>query len=165
MSSLLEFINQNSAIILLIALILLILLIATAIFLFVENQKMRNGLRHLFRGAHGISLEETIYRIVDENRELKEKQGQNRNSIDVIKENLLTSYRKIGIVKYNAFPGMAGKMSASICLLNNEENGFIITIIHGQEGCYTYVKEVMNGKSLTPLTKEDEEALSSALNM
>ena len=60
---------------------------------------------------------------------------------------------------------MAGKVSSAIALLNNENNGIIINSLHGQEGCYTYVKEIMNGKTINPLTKEDEEALKIALQM
>ena len=52
-----------------------------------------------------------------------------------------------------------------ISLLNNENNGIVITSIHGQDGCYTYIKEIMNGKSINPLTREDEEALKIALEM
>ena len=89
----------------------------------------------------------------------------NINEIVKLNDEMLTAYRKIGIVKFNAFPGMAGKVSSSICLLNNENNGVIINSIHGQEGCYTYVKEIMNGKSITALTKEDKEALKIALEM
>jgi len=66
-------------------------------------------------------------------------------------------------VKFNAFPGMAGKMSSSIALLNNENNGIIINCIHGQDGSYTYVKEIMNGKSVNTLSAEDEEALHIAM--
>ena len=55
--------------------------------------------------------------------------------------------------------------SSSIALLTNENNGVVINCMHGPEGCYTYVKEIMNAKSISPLTNEDEEALKIALQI
>jgi len=115
------------------------------------------------RGRDAKSLEEILVRVMDDNQKVKIQLKNNVNEIVRINENLLSAYRKIGIVKYNAFPGMAGKVSSSVCLLNNEDNGLIISSIHGQDGCYTYVREIMNGKSVSALTKEDEEALKIAL--
>lgn len=130
-----------------------------------KQNRLRNRLDYFMRGTHRESLEEMLRRVVDDNQKVKIQIKNNNASIEKINENLITAYRKIGVVKFNAFPGMAGKMSSSIALLNNENNGIIINSIHGQEGCYTYVKEIMNGKSVNPLTKEDEEALKIALQM
>lgn len=130
-----------------------------------KQNRLRIRLDYFMRGTHRESLEEMLRRVVDDNQKVKIQIKNNNASIEKINENLITAYRKIGVVKFNAFPGMAGKMSSSIALLNNENNGIIINSIHGQEGCYTYVKEIMNGKSVNPLTKEDEEALKIALQM
>ena len=119
----------------------------------------------LLKGRDMSSLEDVLDRVIDDNQKVKAQLKNHVTEIAKINENLLSAYRKIGIVKYNAFPGMAGKVSSSICLLNNENNGVIISSIHGQDGCYTYVREIMNGKSVSALTKEDEEALKSALQM
>ena len=143
--------------------ILLLLILVTA--LFIRQQRLSRRLNYFMRGSDAESLEKTLREVMDDNRQVKIQLKNNVDEIVRINENLLTAYRKIGIVKFNAFPGMAGKVSSSIALLNNENNGIVITSIHGQEGCYTYVKEIMNGKSISPLTKEDEEALKKALQM
>jgi len=143
--------------------ILLLLILVTA--LFIRQQRLSRRLNYFMRGSDAESLEKTLREVMDDNRQVKIQLKNNVDEIVRINENLLTAYRKIGIVKFNAFPGMAGKVSSSIAMLNNENNGIVITSIHGQEGCYTYVKEIMNGKSISPLTKEDEEALKKALQM
>lgn len=142
-----------------------IVLIVVLFVLIGKQNRLRDRLDYFMRGARRESLEEILRRVVDDNQKVKIQIKNNNAAIEKISENLLTAYRKIGVVKFNAFPGMAGKMSSSIALLNNENNGIIINSIHGQEGCYTYVKEIMNGKSVNPLTKEDEEALKIALQM
>lgn len=148
----------------LLALVILLLLILVAV-LFIRQQRLSRRLNYFMRGSDAESLEKTLREVMDDNRQVKIQLKNNVDEIVQINENLLTAYRKIGIVKFNAFPGMAGKVSSSIAMLNNENNGIVITSIHGQEGCYTYVKEIMNGKSISPLTKEDEEALKKALQM
>ena len=148
----------------LLALVILLLLILVTV-LFIRQQRLSRRLNYFMRGSDAESLEKTLREVMDDNRQVKIQLKNNVDEIVRINENLLTAYRKIGIVKFNAFPGMAGKVSSSIAMLNNENNGIVITSIHGQEGCYTYVKEIMNGKSISPLTKEDEEALKKALQM
>ena len=133
--------------------------------LFVRLKRNQARLEYLMRGTDGDSLEEVLRKVIEDNSKVKIQLKNNVDEIVKINENLISAYRKIGIVKYNAFPGMAGKVSSCIALLNNENNGIIINTMHGQEGCYTYVKEILNGKSINALTREDEEALKIALQM
>ena len=147
---------------------MMILVLALLVVLVIQTQKTRRLERRLslfMQGADMVSLEDVLQHVIEDNQKVKIQLKNNVDEIVKINENLLTAYRKTGIVKYNAFPGMAGKMSSSIALLNNENNGILINTIHGSDGCYTYVKEIMNGKSINPLTKEDEEALKIALEM
>ena len=130
-----------------------------------KTKKLERRLSLFMQGKDMVSLEGVLQRVIEDNQKVKVQLKNNVDEIVKINENLLTAYRKTGIVKYNAFPGLAGKVSSSIALLNNENNGILITSIHGTDGCYTYVKEIMNGKSINPLTKEDEEALKKALEM
>ena len=162
------YIKQDSWIILLVLAVLLILTLvfaALVIVQIVKTRKMERRLSLFMQGDDMVSLEDVLRRVIEDNQKVKIQLKNNVDEIVKINENLLTAYRKTGIVKYNAFPGMAGKVSSSIALLNNENNGLLITSIHGTDGCYTYVKEIMNGKSINPLTKEDEEALKIALEM
>ncbi|MBR3403980.1 MAG: DUF4446 family protein [Firmicutes bacterium] len=130
-----------------------------------KTRKLERRLSLFMQGDDMVSLEDVLRHVIEDNQKVKIQLKNNVDEIVKINENLLTAYRKTGIVKYNAFPGMAGKVSSSIALLNNENNGILVTTIHGSDGCYTYVKEIMNGKSINPLTREDEEALKIALEM
>ena len=42
--------------------------------------------------------------------------------------------------------------------------GFVLNAIHGREGCYTYVKEIVKGESYIVLGQEEKEALRQAVN-
>ena len=165
LENLISILSPYKYIIILLAALLIILLFVLVIILFARQQRLFRRLNYFMRGSDTESLESTLRRVMDDNKQVRIQLKNNVDEIVKINENLLTAYRKLGIVKFNAFPGMTGMVSSSIALLNNENNGIVITSIHGQEGCYTYVKEIMNGKSISPLTKEDEEALKIALQM
>ena len=152
------YIALGAGIIALAAVILLIVLI-------LKQDRLRARMDYFMKGSRREPLEDTLHRIVDDNVKIKQQIKTGGAELGRLRAEMQTTYRKTGVVKYNAFPGMAGKMSSSVALLNNENNGIVITSIHGQDGCYTYIKEIMNGKSINPLTKEDEEALKSAIEM
>ena len=65
---------------------------------------------------------------------------------------------KYGIVKYDAFEDMGGKLSFVLAMLNNNNTGFLLNAIHSRENCFLYIKEIVNGESYVALS--DEEDLS-----
>ena len=73
-------------------------------------------------------------------------------------------FQRVGLVKYDAFEEMGGKLSFSLALLNEVNDGFIINAMHSREGCYTYIKEIIDGNSVIALADEEKEALEMAMN-
>ena len=88
----------------------------------------------------------------------------NEKSIEKIFSNMMNTVQKIGLVKYDAFHEMGGKLSFSMAMLNELNDGFVLNAIHNREGCYTYVKEILDGKSEINLSEEEAKALSKAVN-
>jgi len=158
-------IGSDMGLLVVILLVICVALAVMVVILFNRQRRLKLRVDYFLRGARGSSLEENLREVYDDNQRMKEQLRRDINELSKINEYVSTAYRKIGVVKYNAFPGMAGKMSSAVALLNNEDSGIVINTMHGQEGCYTYVKEILNGKSINPLTKEDEEALKKALQM
>ena len=72
------------------------------------------------------------------------------------------TFQKVGLVKYDAFNEMGGKLSFSLALLNESDDGFVMNAVHSREGCYTYVKEIVAGNSIIVLAEEEQEALNMA---
>jgi hypothetical protein len=69
---------------------------------------------------------------------------------------------KYGIVKYDAFEDVGGKLSFALALLDNTDTGFVLNAIHSKENCFLYIKEVMNGESYIILSDEEIHALRQA---
>ena len=88
----------------------------------------------------------------------------NTDEIRRIKEIQSRTANKIGIVKYDAFPDVGGRLSFALAMLDENNSGFVLNAIHGREGCYTYVKEIVKGESYVVLGQEEKEALRQAVN-
>ena len=74
-----------------------------------------------------------------------------------------SAFQKVGIIKYDAFSQMGGKLSFCLALLDENNNGFILNSVHSTEGCYSYTKQIIGGESKIDLGKEEAEALQMAI--
>lgn len=84
--------------------------------------------------------------------------------IDQLEKITSQSITKIGIVRYNPFDNTGGDQSFSVALLNSQNNGLIISSLHGREGSRIYSKPIKQGKSQYRLSEEEENAIKQALN-
>ena len=115
------------------------------------------------QGKNAESLEDTLATRIQQIDQLIVSEKKNREDIERISNTLLSTFQKVGMVKYDAFHEMGGKLSFSLALLDQKDDGFIINAMHSREGCYTYIKEILNGNSIIILADEEREALNIAL--
>lgn len=151
--------------ILIIVLFVLVLgLIVSLIFLMLRYNQLNASYEMFMKGRKAESLEEEIGALFTEIASMKQQTEKNRKDIKKIIENLHDCYQRVGIVKYDAFKEMGGKLSFSVALLNDNKTGFIINSIHSSEGCYVYTKEITNGDCAISLGEEEKKALVLALS-
>ncbi len=143
-----------------VVLVLLILLII--------NMTKLSGLKKKYdifmRGKTAKSLEDTLIYRLEQLDDLIKSNASNERNINSIFETLKNCFQKFGLVKYDALDEMGGKLSCALCMLNDKNDGFIINIVHSREGCYNYMKEIIDGNSIIGLSDEEAEALEKALN-
>ncbi len=144
------------------AALVLIMIILLIVFI-VQMSKLKKRYKIFMEGSTARSLEDTLIYRLEQVDELIEANASNERNIDTIFKNMQPCFQKIGLVKYDAFNEMGGKLSFSLCLLNENNSGFIINAMHSREGCYTYVKEIIDGNSIIQLAEEEEKALQQAL--
>lgn len=147
------------ALFLLIIILLILLIVALA-----KIGRTNRKLDAFTRGKDAESLEDTIMDVLAELDRLKASDVQKRRDIKRINDNLMITYQKRGIVKYDAFSEMGGKLSFALALLDKNNNGFIINSMHGRDGCYTYIKEIVKGESYILLGEEEKQALELAID-
>ena len=87
----------------------------------------------------------------------------NAAEISTIIENMKFTYQKFAISKYDAFKEMGGKLSFSLCMLTDNNDGFVMTSVHStNDGCYIYIKEIIKGESYVLLSEEEKKVLTDA---
>ena len=151
-----------------VALIILFLAVILLFFMLKNEKKkissLENRYNRFLRGKDVENMEEIILKRFAEINVLKKNTKTVTESLSTIDELLQGSFQKTGIVKYDAFDDIGGNLSFALAMLTKKNNGFILNSVHGKEGCYTYLKEVVNGKSYIALGAEEQEALEKAVN-
>ena len=94
---------------------------------------------------------------------LQKTSEDNTEAIKDIYEKMQLTFQKVGVNKYDAFHEMGGKLSFALCMLDKKDNGYVVNVMHSNDGCFAYIKEIVNGKSYIELGKEEEKAVKQAL--
>lgn len=130
---------------------------------FLQYKKLYRSYDIFMRGKDAETLEDTLYDLLDEVSYLRSEDKENKRQMNYIEKELKAGYKKTGIVKYNAFKGMGGNLSFVIALLDDNNTGFVLNSVHSREGCYLYMKDVIEGRTEVLLGNEEKEALEQAL--
>ncbi len=128
-----------------------------------KTKKLRKRYEAFMTGDNEKSLEDTLVKRIQQIEDLVVSERENKENIEKILETLQCSFQKSGMVKYDAFDEMGGKLSFSLALLDQKNDGFIINAMHSREGCYTYIKEIVDGNSIIVLAEEEKNALDIAM--
>lgn len=153
----------DAGILFIIMFLLIIVLLVTVLVLYSKYNVLNMSYQMFMRGKKAESLEEEIGALFGDISSLKVSTEKNRKDIKKMIENLRECYQRVGVVKYDAFSEMGGKLSFSVALLNDNENGLIINSVHSSDGCYVYTKEITEGECAISLGEEEKKALMLAL--
>jgi len=116
-------------------------------------------------GGGSSSLERGSVDLGGDLRDLRSRLDRLVNDMASLRAEGDGALRRVGVVRYDAFRDMGGHMSFSVALLDAHRNGLVISILNGREGSRGYAKAVRGGKSSSPLSNEEEEALAQALDL
>lgn len=141
----------------------LVILLILTICLLAKIHKLKGRLDKFILGKDGVSLEQDIIALFEENKFLKISTDKNKKDIRTLYKRMEGAYQKMGLVKYDAFQNMGGQLSFSLALLNEKNDGFILNSVHSTDGCYSYTKEIIAGECSITLGKEEEKALALAM--
>ena len=73
--------------------------------------------------------------------------------------------QRLGLVRFDAFPGSGGQFSFSAALLDARDSGVVLTAISGREETRLYAKRLDAGVCQQPLSPEEHEAVNKALGV
>ncbi|MGH8971411.1 MAG: DUF4446 family protein [Actinomycetes bacterium] len=70
--------------------------------------------------------------------------------------------RNVGVVRYDAFRDMGGRLSFSAAIYDDNGDGLVISSINGRSETRTYAKELSGLRSEHSLSPEEEAAIAAA---
>lgn len=156
--------NIDIGFVLLGLLVFSIVLLILVIVAFVQIGKFKKKYTKFMLGRDGANLEKDIMTLYEDNKYMKLSIDKNREDIKDLFKKHETAFQKVGLVKYDAFTEMGGKLSFALALLDEKNNGFIINSVHSSDGCYSYTKRVKDADSQIALSNEEKVAVERAVN-
>lgn len=164
MNDIISTLQENSGILLVLMILLVIILLIVIFNLSLGLNRLSRKYSLFMKGKDAQSLEKTFVRKFAEVDRLIEANDINNLEIKKLKKCMEKTLNKYGIVKYDAFEDMGGKLSFVLAMLDNDNTGFILNAIHSRENCFLYIKEIVKGESYIMLSQEEMEALKRAVN-
>lgn len=116
----------------------------------------------LLNGRDGIEIEKLMIETAKDANDLRDKLILSNEKIKEIETKLSFAVQKVGFIRYNAFAEMGSDLSFSIALLDDFQNGLVVTSIYGREQASVYGKPIKLGKSVYPLSVEEIQAIDRA---
>lgn len=125
-------------------------------------KKLKNKYNNFMSGFGDVNIEELLETCLDKVTQVGIKNRELENQLNTVERTLLQCVQKIGIIRYNAFENVGSDLSFSIALLDNNDDGIVLSGIYSRESSSTYAKPIIKGKSRYTLSAEEIQALESA---
>lgn len=126
-------------------------------------KKLRSKYNKFMSGlSENNNIEGMLQEYMAKVHEVGSKNKEIENQINHVERTLLLCIQKVGIVRFNAFDNVGSDLSFAISLLDNYDNGVVISGIYSRDSSSTYAKPVVGGKSKYPLSAEELQALDIA---
>src|SRR6266542_3325912 len=155
-----QFSNSTLSVLVLLALVLTILVIVVLVPAAVRGgrSRVRSGLPSGRQVA--VVLEEQAKAIERLEGAARKLALGERHLGEIAEESL----RHVGLVRFDAFEDMGGRLSFSAALLDGHGDGVVITSINGRQETRCYAKRVSGGASAHNLSDEERQAIREALS-
>lgn len=144
--------------------ILVVILLICVIVILKSLNKIEYKYRKLTRGINNKNLEEVIVKYLDNIDEVKKDSEIIKEQQEKLEKSLKFCIQKVSVMRYKAFEDIGSDLSFSIALLNDENDGVVLTGIYGRSESMVYAKPIDKGISRYDLSEEEKQVLYEASN-
>lgn len=164
MSRLFESLGIDMGIVVLLLIVLVIIMTVMTVSMSIQLNRLKRKYKIFMKGKDAQSLERAFaLKFRDIDKLTKVNEGY-QFDIEMLKREQGKTLTKYGIVKYDAFDDVGGKLSFALAMLDRNNTGFILDAIHSRDNCFLYIKEIVKGESYIMLSNEEIKALKQAVN-
>lgn len=146
-------------------LLVIIVLLALVIMLYVMYKGQKKELQVLkekydfFTQGDNVNWDELLTKTLTEVRAAKAEMQALEENQQAMREQMKSCVQKVKLMRYNAFSDTGSDLSYSLSLLDENNNGVVLSSIYGREDNRTYAKPIENGKSTYNLSEEEKKVL------
>lgn len=126
-------------------------------------KKLKAKYNKFMNGLSNASIEEVLEDCIYKINGLIEKNKELEYQLNEVKRNMYYCVQKVGVVRYNAFDNVGSDLSFSIALLNDNDDGLVLSSLYSRESSSTYAKPIMGGKSKYAMSAEELKAIDIAV--
>ncbi len=131
---------------------------------YIRTKKIMKRYKRLMRGMNNKNLEAMLVEHLNAVREVEDKLEDVNRNYTFLSKKLSNCIQKVGIVRYNPFGQIGSNQSFSIALLDEHNNGIVLTGLFTRSNSSIYAKPIQALKSDYPLSDEEKEAIEMAIN-
>ncbi|MFC3801626.1 DUF4446 family protein [Cohnella sp. GCM10012308] len=142
--------------------ILIIILLVWVIILSVKLSKLARAHRRMIGDTGVPQLEDVLTKVHDRMADVQAKQAVQETTMANQEKRLAALKGRVGVHRFNAFSDQGGEISFAVAIVNEEQDGVVLTGIHSREQTFLYAKPLSRGESSYPLTPEEKTAISQA---
>jgi hypothetical protein len=108
-------------------------------------------------------LKEILEQVLKRQQGLRADVEEVRRAAELLRKDAKRHVQKIGLVRFNPFSDTGGSQSFTMAVLDQDDNGLVMTSLYARTGNRWYVKEVKHaqGKEFE-LSKEEQSAIKRA---
>jgi len=144
--------------------LLVLIMYVIIINLFMNVTYLKKRYKKMMTGVEdGANLERMLMGHIDEVKEAITRTAAVEEENKIIRQLVNKSLHKISIVRFCAFEDIGSDLSYAIAMLDEANNGLVMSSIFGREESRSYVKPIVNGTSTYTLTEEEKQALQKAM--
>lgn len=151
--------------------VIFLLLVATVVVLALINAFLlgrfyliNKKFNHILESGKIKDLKTLFLKQKEKNEQLDQELQKAFLKIEDLENISKRTIQKTGVVRFNSFNEKGGNQSFVIALLDDKNDGFVITSIFIKEGNRVFAKDVKKGKSSYLLSKEEVQAISKAID-
>lgn len=162
MAELNELVSEQLFVIVAFLAVMVIFLLIIVLAQSVRLSRLRKRYERMMAGAGVEDLESLLLNLKMQTDSVEDEQEEQRRMMTLIEQRQRMAKTKLGIKRYNAFSDQGSDLSFSFALLDELDNGIVISGLHNRDSSYVYAKPLEQGESKYTLSPEEKEAIELA---
>lgn len=124
--------------------------------------KMKQRYELMMKGTGVQDLETLLIDLKMQQDRIEDVLEEQKQQLTQIQKWMPMQKSKIGIKRYNAFGEKGNDLSFSIAIINDQQDGVVLTGLYNRDGSFVYAKGLEKGESPHALSPEEREAIALA---